>query len=128
MTITTLVWLGFGLAFLLFLFTKPGQIVVGLVLLSVAFGLAIFFIATIGAALGAALSGGTKAILLLSVLGAMFGFLCFKAYGDIVRTVKDRRARAARLKVLEERGARLWDLEHTPRDGEILPPQRYLSP
>ena len=56
-------------------------------------------------------------LIALAVVALIFGSLIVQLYRAGVRTMRERR----------ERAKRLWALEH-PLDGEILPPQRYLSP
>jgi hypothetical protein len=126
MTIITFVGLGLGLAFLLF--TKPGQIVAAV--LAGAAGVWIFYVLPnqSGPHSAPVDNGPVIDVVVFGVMGLLFASLFVQATRALERTMKDRRERAARLKVLEERGAQLWALEHTPRDGEILPPQRYLSP
>lgn len=108
----TFVGLGLGLAFVLFLFTKPGQIVVALFLGAAVFGAAVYGLGALVAPhpmLGATIG--------FSVLGFMVCSWLFQATRAFIRVMRDRR----------ERAKRLWALEH-PLDGELLPPQRHLSP
>ena len=120
MTATTFL---FGLSFLSFLLimlaTKLGRTIVSMALLGGVW-LALHYYIAHRVAPPPVQPGELSRVgdlIALAFAALMFGsgFVQLKAYGK--RVMRERR----------ERAKRLWALEH-PLDGEILPPQRYLSP
>jgi hypothetical protein len=116
-----------GLILIFVLFTRPGRLI-GVVLLVVAFvGLLALYVDTTAWAHQPLLSETEAGAVgfVFSVL--IFGSLFVQFITAFVRTIRERRERAARLRVLHNMAvARHFALQ--PLDGEILPPQRYLSP
>jgi hypothetical protein len=128
---TTTVVVGLLLAFLL-LFTTLGRITAGVLLGAALVGLAALYVNTHWAWVDPWLHQR----FIDTPVGAVFGFAWMALivggasvglYRWSKRIDRERRDQAARLIILRENAVRLWATKQ-PLDGEVLPPQRYLSP